>query len=365
MEVGQKKELCIVHIGMPKTGSTSLQKALFNGIEDERVSYANLPDFNHSVAIYGMFTENPMNYHMFSKYNYSANEIKEFNRKNKKLLIDSFLNNKKPVEIISGEDIYHLTLNEIKQFKIFLEVYFKRILIVAYVRAPKSMTESAFQQLVKYNDLASLNIDFIYHPYKNFERFDVVFGKDNVKLWKYEPNKMVNQDIYSDFCEKIGLNYTRGNSAIRLNESISKEAIAILFTHNFFNKQEKKLQYTIEAQHILVKLLSKIGNEKFTFSNIFIKEMLENKKDDFVWIQNRMNHSLNENLEIYDMNGISNEQELMEYATNSIDELVHLVDNTSITFELSKQPKTVAKLVDLLLQKIHNEVHQKQQGVNQ
>lgn len=364
MEVIQKKELCIVHIGMPKTGSTSLQKALFSRIQDARVAYANLPDFNHSVAIYGMFTENPMNYHMFSKYNFSIQKIIDFNDENKKLLIDGFLNHEEQVEIISGEDIYHMALNEIERFKSFLETYFKRIMIVAYVRPPKSMTESAFQQLVKYNDLGSLNINAIYHPYKNFERFDRIFGEENVKLWKYEPKTLVNQDIYSDFCEKIGLNYTSKNSAIRLNESLSKEAIAILFTHNFFNKIEKNLKYPIESQHILVKHLSHVGNNKFTFSNTFIQKMLEKKKDDFVWIQNRIKDSLEEALAANDASGISNEQELMEYATNYIDDLVKLLDTTLIPFELVKHPQTVAKLVDLLMRKIYNEMNQKVESNN-
>ncbi|MGD9975477.1 MAG: hypothetical protein AB7S77_20645, partial [Desulfatirhabdiaceae bacterium] len=120
----------------------------------------------------------------------------------------------------------------------------------------------------------------------------------------------------------------------------------------------------IDSQHILVKLLSHVGNNKFTFSNTFIQKMLEKKKDDFVWIQNRIKDSLEEALAANDASGISNEQELMEYATNYIDDLVKLLDTTLIPFELVKHPQTVAKLVDLLMRKIYNEMNQKVESNN-
>jgi hypothetical protein len=65
-----KKDLCIVHIGMPKTGSTALQSSLFSHIADERVAYAALPIANHSEIMYSMFSSSPEKYrlHLNSKH---------------------------------------------------------------------------------------------------------------------------------------------------------------------------------------------------------------------------------------------------------------------------------------------------------
>jgi hypothetical protein len=56
-------------------------------------------------------------------------------------LIDGFKNHTKSIEIISGEDIYHLGQDEnaLRRMKLFLEEYFKQIIIVGYVRPPKKV----------------------------------------------------------------------------------------------------------------------------------------------------------------------------------------------------------------------------------
>src|SRR5690554_3565258 len=117
MEI-KKRELCIVHIGMPKAGSSSLQQAFSKGLEDDRVSYAKLPHSNQSGWIYGLFVKDPLSYHFFREWNISTlDEIRSFREESRKLLIDDFCSDDSEIKLISGEDLFHLHAEGIEALK--------------------------------------------------------------------------------------------------------------------------------------------------------------------------------------------------------------------------------------------------------
>lgn len=365
MVESQKKELCIIHIGMPKTGSSTLQEAFFKGLSDTRVSYGNLPNPNQSGWTYGLFVKDSSNYHFFKEWGIDTqHKIDIFREESKKLLVEGFKSHKTSIEILSGEDLFHLHEEGVRELKSFLTPYFKRVIVVAYVRPVKSFLESAFQQRVKHLPLNSLDIKSIYHRYKNLESYDKVFGLENVKLFKFDPSTFPEGDIVLDFCQKLNLKSSKSEIKV-VNESISKESVSILFTYHFHANVKTDFGAKVHiVQNRLVELLRGIGTNKFRFSNQYMANVLETFKDDYAWIQNRIKDSLEEALDANDTSGISNEHQLMEYSTNYIDDLVKLLDTTPIPFELLKHPQTVAKLVDLLMRKIYNEMNQKVESNN-
>jgi len=352
--IASKKKLCIVHIGMPKTGSSTLQENFFHGIDDPRVSYIQ----NQAGWIHGLFVEHPLDYHFFKNININTLEqFEKYKTNSMQILVNSFLDDSRSIEILSCEDAFHLDEKGVEKLKLFLEPYFRKIIIVGYVRPLKSFLESAFQQLVKYHNQANLDHNTFYHPYKNFKRYDNVFGQDNVKLFKFDPSAFPEGDILLDFCQKMNLKPSKSKVKV-VNESISKEAVAILFTYNYHANAKTDFDTkTFMLQLRMVELLSKLGTNKFRFTNQYIANVLNTFHDDYHWIQTRLGDLLDEFTDVEDVSGFSNEWELMDYSTNYIDDLVKLLDNVPIPFELVKHPQTVAKLVDLLMNKIYNDIH--------
>lgn len=345
-----KKELCIVHIGMPKTGSTSLQESFYKGIADERVSYANLPEASHSGIIFTMFCDRPETYYYIKAYGYNKEQIDAFNLKNRELLIQGFLDFSTNIEIISGEDIYHLKEAELRKLYNFLKEYFCQIIIVGYVRPPKSFMESAFQQLIKYHELDSFDFFKIYHPYQNFARFDAVFGKENVFLWKFDPTTFPNHDITLDFCQRLGIK-VESKALVRTNETISQEAISILFV---YNKYANKVNFGVndhKLNHLLVEKIRHIGNTRFHFSSYLIETVLSSNKADIEWIENRMNTTLRE-VSTLNQAGIRSEEELCQFAIKNVPNLKKLIYINDIPEENDESPEYVAELVNILKKEI-------------
>lgn len=349
----EKKDLCILHIGMPKTGSSAIEAALFNNITNINVSYTNLPRVNHSPAIYSLFCKDALNYHFIQMLDLNKKSLDIFNRRNKDLLIEGFLNNNTSTEIISGEDIFHLKIDEVCELHDFLKFYFKRIIVIGYVRPPKSFIESAFQQYVKYHNISFFDSSLLYHPYKNFKNFDNVFGEENVLLFKFEPNKFPDKNVVEHFTQYLDIRLKDKKSSMGVNESISKEAISILFTyHNFSDEKTNFGKSYYEVNEKLIERLRPIWNTKFKFSSTLINRIIEENESDFSWIVHRINDNLFENKV---EQGIETEFELMQYAVNYIDDLVKLLGNVPISFELVKNTRTVAKLVDLIMNEIYIE----------
>lgn len=342
------KDLCIIHAGMPKTGSTSLQTTLSKGISDTRVSYANLPESNHSGVIYSLFTENPESYHAHIWHNRNSEQIKEYNSLNLERLIKGFCDTSSRIEIISGEDIYHLSELALRGFYNLLITYFKRVIIVAYIRPPKSHMESSFQQLVKYHGISSFDFRQIYHPAGNFRRFDNVFGRDNVYLWKFDPSRFPNGDITLDFCQRLAIDIDATN-IVRENESISLEAISVLFAFNVFLGGNVK---PCPKEHIIISRvlgeLSVFGKTRFLYSDEYMKEVYEKNIDDLEWIEGRLNESIRELNSSNDF-GIGSVDELLQFSVKMIPFLREIIGKDFLPRSaVSETPQYVAELVAAL-----------------
>lgn len=348
----KKRKLCIVHIGMPKTGSTTLQNTFFAGIADPKFSYGRLPHPNHSGWLYSLFSTAPLGYHFLDAYEINSLEkLESFKNETRNRLIESFLDHSADIEILSGEDLYHLDAAGINRLKAFLEEYFTHITIVAYIRPVKSFLESAFQQLVKYHGQASFDHQNIYHPFNRIKRYDDVFGVKNVMLLKFQPESFPEGDIVLDFCDNLGLPPMKATQKIA-NESISAEALSLLFTYNAH--PDERTHFGAANPHvnnILVDKFRTFGSERFRLSRHFVQMIIDKNQDDYSWMQARLdNFDLEQG---HDGTGFSSAEELMDYATQFIGDLLAMVDTREIDFDFVRHPRTVAKLVNLLARQIH------------
>ena len=130
----------IIHIGMPKTGTTSIQKTL-KDFRDEKFHYANIRgESNHSYSLWSLFSQakNPENHFHHVKRGRTGQEVDLFINEVREDLERTFDVAGDRSIILSGEGIPTLSKEALVRLRDFLLAYCRTIQIITYVRSPIS-----------------------------------------------------------------------------------------------------------------------------------------------------------------------------------------------------------------------------------
>lgn len=242
----------VLHIGMHKTGSSSIQKSL-NGFDDGRVRYARLGGENHSVAIYSIFSESRYEKRFFRQRGIDRAAIDSKVAVYRERLIEE-LGQDREVLILSGEDISRIPAADIPAMKAFFEARCDAVQIVGYVRDPVGFASSQFQQLVKFD---TREVEIPRPEYRaRFEKFLDVFGQDAVTLRPFDRARLKDGSVVRDLMEICGIgdaDWPEQNT----NESLSDTATRMLFHFNRFGPVSTGCRQAMAARKEFVTLLGK------------------------------------------------------------------------------------------------------------
>ena len=355
-----KEHECIVHIGMHKTGSSSIQQSLHHNLKNENFCYVNLISPNHSGKIFSLFAEGRIGYSQ-KKRNSTQKEIDTINSKTKYLLIKNINTNNKSTKIISGEDIVRFTKYELEAFREFLYIYFDKVTIVSYIRTPMSYMESAFQQQIK-GGMKIFNMERCYPNYrKRFEKFDLVFGYENVKLWKYDSKKFPDGNVVMDFSNRLNLNMKK-EETMRVNEALSKEALSLLYIYRKYGPGYGIGHSVIRENKSLIDAIKNLGTTKIKFSPSLFESILERNREDILWMEERLGESLSESRQI-GSNDIERENDLLTVDKTIIEELRDMLDSHYLPENNNGESlEEIADLIHFLRMKLTGKTQDKTNG---
>lgn len=300
---------CIIHIGMHKTGSTSIQNRLF-GLKSDHFVYAALgSDANHSLPIYSAFGTAPERHHVHRAHGRSEDVVRAYVEQ---VLVDldrSASAARGRTLLISGEDIGSLPPASLVKLHDYVRSRFDNVTIVGYVRPPAALMGSVFQERVKHATLITFDPARMYRNYKaSFTKFDEVFGVGSVRLWKFEPGLFPGGCVVRDFCRRLGIPIPGGRT-IRLNESLPRQAVAVLYTYS-------KLGGPFGAKSLTggegMNLGLAIGGKtKFRLSPDVVRPILEANRADVEWMEERLGQPLGEDLNASHPDDIRDESDLL------------------------------------------------------
>jgi hypothetical protein len=217
----------ILHIGMHKTGSTSIQRALA-GFDDGLTKYPDLGYANHSIPFYTVFSGRHHDYKIWKLQGLSPEEIEKkraqcFNSIEASL---GWCSNRNI--IFSGEGLSIISEKGIDAIKNLLDRYSDNISIVGYVRDPCSYVKSAWQQRIKTGN-NMLPPDGPMYRFR-FEKFVSLFGAENTILRHYQKQQLIGEDAVTDFCNLAGIKPAVATTYE--NASLSTEAIKCIYILN-------------------------------------------------------------------------------------------------------------------------------------
>lgn len=213
----------ILHIGLHKTGSTSLQGALQNNSKLLHKHNFYFPIFtykmgrynNHSVPLFTIFSDSPEKNFYFVKNNIEKKDALKVQSKFLSQLEEAIAKNNKI--ILSAEGLSMLSATNLEKLKkLFFDNGFD-IKVVAFVRRPYSFLCSYSQERVKHGQSYLSNTEF---PSKisMIKRFESIFN--DVRFYSYEEACKHDGGVIRYFFEKIGVKGYQETDTRQYNKSL-------------------------------------------------------------------------------------------------------------------------------------------------
>ena len=284
-------ENIFIHIGIPKTGSSSIELTLYKNYDYlKNIGYITTKPLGTRIneQMASLFMNNPEILLHHKRNNYSSNDILEYNENNVRLLLEEIYNSKNKNLILVNDVFSIFTLDMIYALKDFLLYIMPnaKFNISAFVRERGSYISSYSQERIKNGDSRELLNEIKYRNlYRNHLRnFNQAFRKFSV--FRFEDIVLHKHGLVGFFLDNIGIkeeyleqiNYYKDNAGIS-----NKSAELILYINekvpNLINNKANSLK-TIND----IILLSKIKGEKYFENFNRIKNELKIGTEDSKWL---------------------------------------------------------------------------------
>lgn len=198
-------DTCYLHIGLGKTGTTSIQAAMYSNsarLEAQSILYPTISSNHYFLASY--FVDRPENLIFHRDSRRTLPEIAEFNRDHMTRFREACRGSACKTVVLSSEFLAGLSLSGIVKLKDFLESIALHIKVVVYLRHPVSYIESFVQQHIKTGHARFSSIGTRNAP--NLSGFvsawASVFGRNSLILRNFAPNGN-KIDVLVDFISLI------------------------------------------------------------------------------------------------------------------------------------------------------------------
>lgn len=287
----------LLHIGTGKTGSTTLQNALYSLRKEDKLDNIIYPrllgKIHHNELCTLVMPHDRIRRDIRSKYRIEDSSYKDFVSNLKSKLEDETYSAENAV--ISGEYFCGFSKDEVSDFySLLTAVGFEKIKIVLYYREVCSLYLSQIQQRIKGSSRFANPYTYKFNYREIYQRWSSVF--EDVEVRSFSNETLKESDVTVDFIDVInryfGAKITPPENVKKSNESLS--VAGMLLQHDYrskFYSNEDNVLYGDSNQ--LVKLINKVERiidykNKPTLKPEVRKAILYNNKEQLLWLKGEL-----------------------------------------------------------------------------
>lgn len=277
---------CILHFGMHKTGSSSIQDTLFHARRVGGAIYLSLGHANASGAVQAL-AQGRSSEGLQRRRGWPEERLAHKRQRAIRLLGHAAQG---PGErfILSAEALSHLDVDELQTVVEQIGCHFDQVTAVGYIREPVGYMSSAFQQHVRAGHAQKCHpSEFYPHYRRSFEKFEQVLGPQGVQYWPFDPGCFPGGDVVRDFCSRLGIVVDAADLR-RVNESLSAEAIRLLWIFRHHRGSAARGAAGVQLNRCLVERLAGLPGPSLKFAWSAIEPVLKAQEDDLSWMASRL-----------------------------------------------------------------------------
>jgi len=231
----------IIHLGMAKTGSSSIQSTLFNNLpllEKNGFRYLHEWELNHFFTFKCLFSPHPVSPTGTGDLGRSPVKMKQRNKKAIDIMMQVIEKSECETLILSGEYSSELWLDStIENIKNFIHKYFLskniEVTIICFVRNPLTWLVSWMQQRLKKDGFVNKSSDFFENEIKQYEGIINLFKHFSaiLVLLKFEDACLDKDGLIGCFFKTIGFPEMELPflTLYKINESRCMEAMEFIY----------------------------------------------------------------------------------------------------------------------------------------
>ncbi len=290
---------CILHLGMPKTGTTSIQRSLCFGLSDPAFRYLHWQRINCNSEMDMLFANSPANSYFSVKLGWSARQIRRYKTRVADELEKILETTPADVRlIISAEPSWQMQESEFVRLRTFMADRGYVVNIIAYIRPWKQWLESHFQQRIKGGQhITLLPNDRTFHlDYRaHIQTLETVFGADQVQILNYAPQNFPDGCVVRDFCQHLGIRADQVQIQ-RANDSLKLPAVQLLCAYQKFGPgYSRGVQASLEKS-LLIEQLLQLGGPPVRFHSSVVEPLIQDLAPQRPWLEQRLGSAFTEDI---------------------------------------------------------------------
>ena len=278
------KPTCILHVGMPKTGTTSIQVSFARGLRDPAFHYINPGHSQSAMFLEALFSERPEEFWQFRLRKYSRTRLRwmrwEYGRRFQGILERA---RELPLTpILSSERWWVVPPSDLERLADFLHRRGFRAHVVAYLRPLKSWIESCFQEESKGHGLPADCFPKVwdtpetrcYRCVGRLAEYERIFGRENLTVRPFVRRLLRDGCAVRDFCDLLGIGFDP-DRIVRTNESVSLEAVKFLHAYGRFGPAAEVPLLYLPGRWQLLERLERLRGTPFRFHSEVVDPIQE------------------------------------------------------------------------------------------
>lgn len=287
----------IIHIGMPKCGSTTIQEFLWvnrDELEEQSFRYDRLvPAFSSQceIAIAGLVgcgNEIPNNNAMRKVLGlHTMADHKAYVQRYRAYLEEERPKWKESFFLGSAEHIlpWIQRAGQAASLDAFLRQYFGDVSYLCYIRRQEALLTSSYSERLKRGERISFGKHFAQRSVHNMNRiakiWETAVGRRRITFRILEQDSLYKGDLVQDYCALCGIDFDKVEIPPRQNESLSKSAANLLYVANQFLPAFKKNGKVPFARRLIRDRLQTLsqGKPSMTISARQIADIRQANKD--------------------------------------------------------------------------------------
>lgn len=238
------KPIAYIHVGLEKTGTTTLQEFAYHNralLKQDNIYYPDSPGIKNHTDLPAYAYDKNLNDLAIRKNIVNANERIYFR--------DAFKNRfTKEIEPIQKEGMNLLVSSEHlssrvgdeNEVRILLSLFTDlgyRPRIIIYLRRQDQLLLSTYSTWVKCGATEPLNLDAYkrkrYDYLGQLKLWENTVGQENIIVGLFDKARLLNGDLIEDFCDKIGINHKQYElPAVDYNQSLGPHQLEFMRSFN-------------------------------------------------------------------------------------------------------------------------------------